>query len=48
MKKIYEAPTSELIVVATSDIITVSLPGMDGDADPYGADDIAEISIPGI
>lgn len=34
MKKIYEAPTSELIYIASSDIITVS-PGTDAEADGF-------------
>lgn len=36
MKKIYEAPTSELIYIATADIITVS--NIDVAADDFGAE----------
>ena len=35
MKKIYEAPTSELIYIASSDIITVSPTAADAAADPF-------------
>ena len=43
MKKIYEAPTSELIYIASSDIITVSQTA-DAQADTLGTDilDIAD------
>ena len=36
MKKIYEAPTSELIYIASSDIITASL--TDAKEDPFNGD----------
>lgn len=36
MKKIYEAPTSELIYIASADIITVSL--IDTVADDFGVE----------
>ncbi len=42
MKKIYEAPTSELIYIASADIITVSQ--IDAIADDFGAE-ITEIVI---
>ena len=42
MKKIYEAPTSELIYIASADIITVS--NIDAVADDFG-DEIMDIVI---
>lgn len=42
MKKIYEAPTSELIYIASSDIITTS--PVDAEADPFTGD-ILDIQI---
>lgn len=43
MKKIYEAPTSELIYIASSDIITVS-PTADAATDPFSGE-ILDIQI---
>ena len=45
MKKFYEAPTSELIVVSTADIITVSLNQIDYREDPFGSTEIGDIQI---
>ena len=45
MKKFYEAPTSELIVVSTTDIITMSIVGIDFKKDNFDIDDIGEIEI---
>lgn len=42
MKNFYEAPTSELIYIASSDIITVS--PVDAQSDPFGGD-ILDIQI---
>ena len=44
MKKFYEAPTSELIVIATADIITVSLNKLDVEEDNFGTE-ISDITI---
>ncbi|MBR7112163.1 MAG: hypothetical protein IKC75_04490 [Clostridia bacterium] len=44
MKKFYEAPTSELIVISTADIITVSLNKLDVETDNFGTE-IGDITI---
>lgn len=44
MKKFYEAPTSELIYIASADIITVSQ--IDATADNFG-EEITDITIMG-
>ena len=44
MKKFYEAPTSELIVVSTEDIITVSLNKIDYKEDEFSTE-IGDIEI---
>lgn len=44
MKKFYEAPSLQLITIASADIITASLINMDGEADTFDTG-IAEISI---
>lgn len=44
MKKFYEAPTSELIVVSTADIITLSLNKVDFKEDEFGTE-IGDIEI---
>ena len=46
MKKFYEAPTSELIVVSTADIITLSFSKIDIHEDEFEPNDgIGEIEI---
>ena len=44
MKRFYEAPISELIVVATADIITLSLSKLDVEEDNFGTE-ISDITI---
>ena len=44
MKKFYEAPTSELIYIATADIITLSPHRIDVEDDTFGIE-IGEITI---
>ena len=44
MKKLYEAPTSELIYIASADIITVSLTELDYEKDEFSTE-IGEITI---
>ena len=43
MKKIYEAPTSELIYIASADIITTSPVGINFDYDPFDGTEIYDI-----
>ena len=44
MKKAYEAPTFELIVIATADVITLSLGKLDVETDDFG-EEIGDITI---
>ena len=44
MKKLYEAPTFELNVVAVADVITLSLGKLDIESDSFG-EELGEITI---